>query len=245
MNDENVMAPYQVIKVLVGAIVFLVVAIYLLAKLATSGFNMDAEVMTKEAIAARLKRVGESIASEGGPPGSRTGAAVFQAVCTSCHSQGLVGAPKLGDTASWAPRIAKGYDTLVKHAKSGFNAMPAKGGATELTDEEVARAVAYMANAAGANFVEPKPVADDVTPDPDVVGKKIYESVCVVCHATGIAGAPKFGDKDAWAPRLKQGLDEVQKIATKGLNAMPPKGGFSGSDAEFRAAIEYMVNHSK
>ncbi|WP_376767354.1 c-type cytochrome [Paludibacterium denitrificans] len=57
--------------------------------------------------------------------------------------------------------------------------------------------------------------------------------------------APKFGDKAAWAPRLKVGLDEVQKIATKGLNAMPPKGGFGGSDAEFRAAIEYMANAAK
>ena len=76
-------------------------------------------------------------------------------------------------------------------------------------------------------------------------GKEIYNTVCQACHATGAAGAPKFGDKAAWAPRIGKGLDDLVASATKGLNAMPPKGGYSGSDAEFRAAVEYMVNASK
>lgn len=245
MSDENVVAPIQIIKVLVGIVAFLVIAIFLLARFATSGFNVDAEVMTKDAIAARLKPVGEFVVNDAGPPGNRSGEAVFKAVCFSCHDKGLAGAPKFGEAAAWSPRISKGYDTLVKHAISGFNAMPAKGGAADLTDDEVARAVVYMANAGGAHFTEPKVQGADTKPDPAVVGKKIYDSLCVACHGTGVAGAPKFGDKAAWAPRLKVGLDEVQKIATKGLNAMPPKGGYTGSDAEFRAAIEYMVNNAK
>ncbi|TDR76685.1 c-type cytochrome [Paludibacterium purpuratum] len=254
MSNENGMAPGQIVKVLVGIVVFLVVAITLLAKLATSGFNIDAEVMTNESVSARLKPAGESVASDG-QPGSRSGEQVFQAVCISCHGAGLLGSPKFGDAAAWGPRIAKGYDTLLQHALGGFNAMPAKGGNTTLTDSEVARAVAYMANKAGAKFAEPKSDASGASAagsapasaavDPEVTGKKIYESVCVACHQAGVSGAPKFGDKAAWAVRLKPGLDEVQKIATKGLNAMPPKGGFSGSDAEFRSAIEYMANHSK
>lgn len=245
MSNENGMAPGQIIKVLVGVVVFLGVAITLLAKLATSGFNVDAEVMTTESVASRLKPAGESVASDGAP-GSQSGKAVYEAVCISCHGAGLLGSPKFGDAAAWGPRIAQGFDTLVKHALGGFNAMPAKGGNTSLTDDEVARAVAYMGNAGGAKFTEPQPAgAAGAAIDPNVTGKKIYESVCVACHQSGISGAPKFGDKAAWAVRLKPGLDEVQKIATKGLNAMPPKGGFSGSDAEFRAAIEYMVNNSK
>jgi cytochrome c5 len=242
MNNENGMTPGQVIKFLIGAVVFLVAAITLLAKLATSGFNVDAEVMTSQAIAARLKPIGDSVASEG-VPGSRSGEAVFQAVCISCHGSGLLGSPRFGDTAAWGPRIAKGYDALIKHALGGFNSMPARGGSADLTDDEVARAVAYMANDAGAKFVPPAVAAAKI--DPAVTGKKIYESLCVACHQTGVSGAPKFGDKAAWALRMKPGLDEVQKIATKGLNAMPPKGGYTGSDDEFRAAIEYMVNNAR
>ncbi|MDF0606558.1 c-type cytochrome [Neisseriaceae bacterium TC5R-5] len=247
MSDENGMAPGQVIKVLAGVTVFIVVAIWLLAKLATSGFNVDAEVMTKEAVAARLKPVGLSVVSDA-PPGMRNGEQVFKAICISCHGTGLAGSPKFGDAAAWAPHLAKGWDTLVDHALKGFNAMPAKGGSPDLTDDEVKRAVAYMGNAAGAKFTEP-PLGGAggaaAVADPAVVGKKIYESLCITCHAAGVAGAPKFGDKAAWAIRLKPGLDEVIKIATKGLNAMPPKGGYTGSDAEFRAAVEYMVNNSK
>jgi cytochrome c5 len=246
MNNESVMAPVQIVKILAGVVVFLVVAVVLLAKLATSGFDINAEVMTKEAVAARLKPVGDSVASDG-VPGSRSGESVFKAVCVSCHGAGLLGSPKFGDTAAWAPRIGQGFETLLKHALGGFKAMPAKGGSSALTDDEVGRAVAYMANAGGAKFAEPKAAGANAAAalDPAVVGKKIYDSICVACHATGISGAPKFGDKAAWAVRMQPGLDEVQKIATKGLNAMPAKGGYTGSDAEFRAAIEYMVNNAK
>ncbi|WP_084637630.1 c-type cytochrome [Paludibacterium yongneupense] len=155
MNNESVMAPVQIVKFLIGVVVFLVVAIFLLAKLATSGFDINAEVMTKEAISARLKPVGESIGSEG-VPGSRNGESVYKAVCVSCHGAGLLGSPKFGDTAAWAPRIGQGFEVLLKHALGGFNAMPAKGGSSALSDDEVGRAVAFMANAGGATFKEPK-----------------------------------------------------------------------------------------
>ena len=76
-------------------------------------------------------------------------------------------------------------------------------------------------------------------------GKALYDKTCVACHGTGVAGAPKFGDKAAWAPRLAAGFDEVLKIATTGKGAMPPKGGAAVSDAEFKAAVEYLVNSAK
>lgn len=75
--------------------------------------------------------------------GPRDGAAVYNAVCQTCHASGLLGSPMLGDAGAWGPRIAKGADTLYTHAIQGFNAMPAKGGA-DIPDEEVQNAVDYM-----------------------------------------------------------------------------------------------------
>jgi cytochrome c5 len=65
---------------------------------------------------------------------------------------GALGSPKIGDKGAWGPRISQGYETLVKHAIAGLRAMPARGGNAELTDVEVARAVAFMANQSGASF---------------------------------------------------------------------------------------------
>jgi len=77
-------------------------------------------------------------------------------------------------------------------------------------------------------------------------GKKIYDSTCTACHGTGIAGAPKFGDKAVWAPRLKTGMPAVYEVALKGKGAMPPKGGNAGlSEAEVKAAVDYMVAAAK
>ncbi|WP_435980014.1 c-type cytochrome [Psychrobacter sp. DM4] len=81
-----------------------------------------------------------SASADGGP---RDGAAVYSAVCQTCHASGLLGSPMLGDAGAWGPRIAKGADTLYTHAIQGFNAMPAKGGA-DIPDEEVQNAVDYM-----------------------------------------------------------------------------------------------------
>ncbi|HBO78450.1 MAG TPA: cytochrome c5 family protein, partial [Cupriavidus sp.] len=76
-------------------------------------------------------------------------------------------------------------------------------------------------------------------------GKKVYEQVCAACHASGVAGAPKFGDKAAWAPRLKEGMDAVHNYALKGKGVMPPKGGYAGPDADVIAASNYMAEASK
>ncbi len=79
-----------------------------------------------------------------------------------------------------------------------------------------------------------------------VDGKAVYASTCTVCHAAGVAGAPKFGDKAAWAPRIKAGMDALHASALKGKGAMPPKGGNTSlSDAAVMAAVDYMVSQSK
>jgi cytochrome c5 len=73
-------------------------------------------------------------------------------------------------------------------------------------------------------------------------GKSIYDATCTVCHAAGVAGAPKAGDKAAWAARLKSGMSTLYASSIKGKNAMPPKGGnLSLADADVRAAVDYMV----
>lgn len=73
-------------------------------------------------------------------------------------------------------------------------------------------------------------------------GKSVYDSACTVCHAAGVAGAPKAGDKAAWAPRVKTGMNTLYTNSLKGKNAMPPKGGnLSLSDADVKAAVDYMV----
>jgi len=73
-------------------------------------------------------------------------------------------------------------------------------------------------------------------------GKATYDTACAVCHAAGVAGAPKAGDKAAWAPRLKAGMDALYTASLKGKNAMPPKGGnMSLADADVKAAMDYLV----
>ena len=73
-------------------------------------------------------------------------------------------------------------------------------------------------------------------------GKAVYASACTVCHAAGVAGAPKAGDKAAWAPRVKTGMDALYASSLKGKNAMPPKGGnMSLADADVKAAVDYLV----
>ena len=83
---------------------------------------------------------------------AKSGAEVVKGGCAMCHAAGLMNAPKIGDKAQWEPRIAQGYETLVSHAVNGIRTMPAKGGNPDLSEAEIAAAVAEMANQAGAKF---------------------------------------------------------------------------------------------
>jgi len=235
-----------------------------------TGAGSDA--MTAEAISNRLRPVGTVVlAGAAGPRALQGGEAVYKLACAACHATGAAGAPKTGDKAAWGPRLKQGFDTLVKHAVDGFKTMPAKGGNADLDSIEVARAVAFMANQSGAKFSEPAapaapaataaastpvaaatvtaastaPAAAAATPAskgaaPDAA--KIYDSACAACHVAGIAGAPKFGDKAAWAPRAKLGVDALTATVIAGKGAMPPRGGVAtATDADLRATVEYML----
>jgi hypothetical protein len=225
----------------------------------------------------------------------RAGEEVYKAQCGACHEVGAAGAPKIGDSAAWAPRIKTGYDALLNSALKGKGAMAAQGGG-EYDDAEIGRAVVYMANKGGAKFDEPKAATTAAAPTaaapaamasaPAAVapaapamaaaapaaagmavaavsaaasaapakaapaaasdaGKKLYDTACMACHAAGIAGSPKFGDKAAWAPRIATGMDALYTSVIKGKGAMPPKGGSAASEDEIKAAVQYMVAAAK
>jgi cytochrome c5 len=157
-HSSLIKTPRQLITVVVLAFAVPVTLIVLLtifvAGNKTGGVGSDA--LTPEAVAERLRPVGTvAFAGAQGPRALQAGEAVYKTSCSSCHTPGIAGAPRTGDTAGWAPRLRKGFDTLVKHAVEGFNAMPPKGGNPALDPVEVARAVAYMANQSGGKFKEP------------------------------------------------------------------------------------------
>lgn len=236
-------------------------------------------------VAERIRKVGTVEIRDANRP-LATGEAVYKAQCTACHTAGVAGAPKLGDAASWANRLATGFEALVQSALKGKGAMPPQAGG-DFNDVEVARAVAFMANSAGGKFAEPAAPAPATAAAPGAAatpaaataapmaaapvaaaapaaapaavaaaapvtvaaaagnGEAVYKQACVVCHAAGVAGAPKLGDKAAWAPRLAQGLAALHNAALKGKGAMPPKGGSPAPDADIKAAVDYMVGTVK
>jgi cytochrome c5 len=81
-------------------------------------------------------------------------------------------------------------------------------------------------------------------------GEAVYNQACMACHAQGVAGAPKLGDAEAWAPRIEKGIETLHDHSINGFQGeagvMPPKGGFTNlSDEEVMAAVDYMVENSK
>lgn len=250
--------PQQLICVVLAAFIIPIASIILVVQLVTSERGADPNAMTPESVAARIQPVGrvEFGAGGGGGAAGQSGEQVVKTVCAACHQAGVAGAPKIGDKTAWGPRIKQGQAALLQSALKGKGAMPPKGGNASLSDDDVARAVAFMANQAGAKFKEPAMKTPAQKPQAAASaassaggaadGKKVFDTTCTACHTAGVAGAPKLGDKAAWAPRIKQGMDTLLQSALKGKGAMPPKGGNASlSDAEVRAAIEFMVSQAK
>ncbi|MBM3372774.1 MAG: cytochrome c5 family protein, partial [Betaproteobacteria bacterium] len=141
--------------------------------------------------------------------------------------------------------------------------MPARGGNPDISDVEIARAIVYMVNQSGGNWKEPAapaPAAATAAAAPAAAavmvaaaapaaaggdaarGKSVYDSSCAACHSAGVAGAPKTGDKAAWAPRLKAGKDALYAAVLKGKGAMPAKGGNASlTEADVKASVDYML----
>ncbi|WP_087690979.1 MULTISPECIES: c-type cytochrome [unclassified Pandoraea] len=289
-HESLIKTPKQLIAAVIAGFLVPIVIIVLLVNYvgnnALTGAGSSA--MTEKAIAERIAPVAKvEIKDANAPRVYQTGEQLYKAVCAACHAAGTAGAPKVG-SADWAPRIAQGYDEMLKIALAGKGAMPARGGTSpdDVTDYEIGRAIVYMANASGGKLQEPAEPAQPASgavaaapasgaaPAADAgsaaaaaaamaslktaapaaasagsnldAGKKLYDTVCMACHAAGVMNAPKFGDKAAWAPRIATGIDTLHNAALKGLNAMPPKGGAANaSDDDVKAAVDYMVSAAK
>jgi len=260
----------SVVLGLLAPLIAIVLILFLIDSIQSGQVDVDDPEVAEKAVLKNIAPVARLEALDANAPRvERSGEEVFNAVCASCHTPGALGAPKLNNKGDWGSRIAQGYDKLIEHAINGIRAMPPRGGDPDLSDIEVARTVAYMANSAGASFKAPEAAAAPAAPASDKAagqaaapaapaaekpankaaaadGRAVYTSSCAACHATGAAGAPKTGDKAAWAPRIKTGNDVLYASALKGKGAMPAKGGNAGlSDAEVKAAVDHMVGQSR
>ncbi len=195
---------------------------------------------------------------------ARAGAQVYADICAACHAAGVARAPQFGNRAAWRPLLAEGQAVVTAHAWVGVRAMPPRGGRDDLSLEEFSRAAAHMARSAGGTWSDPDAAmlasialeerlrraginARDCGPGAlaiknDRGGAAVYQQVCAACHARGIAGAPRFGDRQAWQPRLEVGQPLLTAQAWIGVRAMPPRGGRDDLGlAEFARGAAYMA----
>ena len=118
--------------------------------------------------------------------------------------------------------------------------MPAHGGNPGLNAIEIERAITHMVNLSGGRWIEP---LGGATPAVMRTGEQLVQAQCGACHREGLNGAPKLGDRQAWAPRLAKGLDAVVRSAVHGHGAMPARGGLAdATDAEIQGAVVTMFN---
>ena len=183
---------------LVSGIIIAIAVIYFLIKLAGSGSFADVNQSSEAATQTRIQPVGQLALGDGIPVGERKGDQIFNKICIQCHAadSSVPNAPKIENNGDWAPRIAQGFDTLFQHALNGFNAMPAKGGAADLTDQELKRVITYMANKSGGNFPDP----DAAAPADQAASGDAAASAPAAAGSAPAADAPKADDKGAAAP---------------------------------------------
>ncbi len=173
----------------------------------------------------------------------RSGKDVVDATCANCHATGEKGAPKIGDKAAWSKLAEQSLSSLTTVTLKGIRNMPPHGANMKLTDIEIKRAVTYMVNQSGGNWVEP---TSKTAASVERTGEQIVKMRCGQCHEKGLHGAPKIGDADAWIPRLKNGLDPVVRSAINGHGGMQARGGMANlTDNEMRNAITYMFNKGR
>ncbi|MEN9501560.1 MAG: hypothetical protein RI964_845 [Pseudomonadota bacterium] len=167
-----------------------------------------------------------------------------------------------GEKKEEAPKAEAATQAVADAAKATGDAAKAVGDAAVKTAESTAQAAGDAAKAVGdaaaktaesaaqaagdAAAKAAETVAQAAAPAGPVDGEKVYKGLCFGCHDQGVMNAPKFGDKGLWAPRIATGIDALYNSSLHGKNAMPAKGGNPAlSDAEVKAAVDYMVAHSK
>lgn len=188
---------------------------------------------------------GVALAQGAGPSGED----VVEVVCAGCHATGAQGAPRIGDRTAWARRAKQGFATLTEHALDGIRGMPSHGGDASLSDLMIQRAIVYMVNRSGGNWVEPG-VAPELAAERS--GAQVMQLHCAACHETGYGGAPRIGDRAAWSARLARGVDRLVRSANRGRTESPPRSGMSQcglltnvNDEEIRRAIIHMASPAR
>lgn len=199
MSEEHtsfIKNPKQLAIVVVLAFGIPIALIGLLSQLVT-GMRPPGSQDAETGALSRIKPVGEVTTADAlAPQASMTGEQVYQDVCKVCHEAGLVGAPKLGDNAAWAPRIKGGIHALYASAINGKNQMPPKGGNRNLSESEVQRGVVYMANRSGAKFDEPPAapsVATAATPAAPLAAAAPVAAITAAATPSATAAAAKPG----------------------------------------------------
>jgi cytochrome c5 len=158
-HSSPIKTPKQLITVVALSFLVPIILIVMLSQLVTTGIDTKKTnlALSDAAVAARLKPVGQvEVTDPNAPQVEKTGKEVVDAVCGTCHASGVLGSPKIGDKAAWGKLIGRGLPNLTQSAVKGIRNMPARGGNPDLSDTEIGRAVAYMANQAGAGFKEPE-----------------------------------------------------------------------------------------
>ena len=157
-HEGPIKTPKQLVLAVVFSFIVPIFLIVLLVKYVATDNRPAAgsDGLGEEAVARRIQPIGSiQVKDASGSGALKTGEQVFTAQCSACHATGAAGAPKLGDSAAWGPRVGAGYAALLNSALKGKNAMGPQGGG-DFSDVEIGRAVVYMANKGGASFAEPK-----------------------------------------------------------------------------------------
>ncbi|QLQ34301.1 MAG: cytochrome c5 family protein [Candidatus Thiothrix singaporensis] len=157
---------------------------------------------------------------------ARSGEEVFNAVCTSCHSAGVLGAPKVDDKAAWEPRASKGLDSLLNHAINGLNSMPARGGDPSITDEELTNAIVYMTGKAGIDLSSQVKAA---APAQEGMGGMSGMAAQTAPAQEGMGGMSGMAAQTAPA---QEGMGGMSGMAAQAAPAQEGMGGMSGMAAQ-------------
>ncbi len=150
----------SVVLGLVAPLIAIVLILFLVNSIQSEQVDADKPEVAEKAILKNIAPVAKLEALDANAPKvEKSGEEVFNEVCTSCHTPGALGAPKFNSKGDWAARLGQGFNKLTANAINGIRAMPPRGGNPDLSDLEIARTVAYMANSAGASFKAPEPAA--------------------------------------------------------------------------------------
>ena len=213
VHESPIKTPKQLITVIALAFMVPILIIVLLSQFFANIRSVDrnSAAMAPEAVAKRLKPVGDVAFADGGgevakapssgeaTKGLRSGEEIYNLVCSACHASGAAGAPKLGDKGDWAARLKSGQKKLVENAINGVGKMmPPRGGNAGLSDADVESAVAYMTNSVGASVKQSAAPAAKTTAA--AAGKPEGKKILVKESA---APAPQRTHRAQTAPRTE------------------------------------------